>query len=106
MFHKIFTALPDFISKNAKDLLFDSQINEQTGLISWPRVMKYEYYNEFKETVSSPNPPKTKDAYHIRVFNIEAYEYLTKTGWIHDPKHTGRPITSFVDNRRAPGPGG
>lgn len=106
MIHKIFTALPDFISKNAKEILFDSYINEQSGLISWPRVMKYEYFTEFEEKVSSPTPPQTEDKYYVRIFNIEAYDYLTKTGWVHDPKHTGRPITAVIDNRKAPGPGG
>jgi len=103
MHHKIFTALPDFVSKLAKDLLFESQLNEQTGLIAWPRVMKYEYYTEFNEKISTPNPPLTEDKYNVRIFNIEAYEYLTKTGWVHDPKHTGRPISEVIDNRAAPG---
>ena len=106
MFHKIFTALPDFLSKNAKEILFDSHIDEQNGLISWPRVMRYEYFNEFTEKMSSSNPPLTKDKYYVKIFNIEAYEYLIKTGWVHDLKHTGRPITPVIDNRAAPGPGG
>ncbi len=103
MQHKIFTALPDFLSKTAKDMLFDSRIDDKTGLISWSKVVQYEYYNEFKEKLSSYNPPKSETKYNIRIFNLEAYEYLIKTGWIYDPKHTGKQLVPMVDNRTAPG---
>lgn len=100
MLYKIFTALPDFLSKEAKELLFDSQINDQTALISWPRIIKYEYYNAFKEKILSPNPPKTEVKYAMKIFNPEAFAYLTSSGWIYDPKHTGRLVKPIIDNRK------
>ena len=90
MLFKVFTALPDFLSAEAKEVLFDSQINDQTALIAWPRVLKYEFYNPFKEKILSPNPPKAEIHCITKIFNAEAYQYLTSTGWIYDPKHTGR----------------
>ncbi len=107
MHHKIFTALPDFLSNTAKEVLFESVINEHTGLVSWPRVVQYEHDNGFGEIVRSHNPPtiRTQDnetRYYIRVYNLEAHEYLCKTGWMYDPKHTGVK-TVIIDNRRAPG---
>jgi len=106
MFSKIFTALPDFLSKAAREVLFESQISEQSGLVSWPRVMQYIIYDEFQVAIKLPNPPQNEVRYTIQVHNLEAYEYLTKAGWVYDPKHTGRPIKPVIDNRPAPGQGG
>ncbi len=100
MLYKIFTALPDSLSNEAKEVLFDSQINDQTALIAWPRIIKYEYYNDFKEKILSPNPPKAEIHYIIKIFNTEAFAYLTSTGWIYDPKHTGRVPKPIIDNRK------
>ncbi len=98
---QVFTALPDILSKVAKEVLFKSQINERTGLVSWPRVMLYSYYDEFQTKLRSPNPPMNETSYNIEILNLEAYEYLTKTGWVHDEKHTGKHL-DVVDNRVAP----
>ncbi len=101
MLYKIFTALPDFLSSEAKEVLFESHINDQTALIAWPRVIKYEYYNDFREKILSPNPPKADEiGYTIKIFNTEAAAYLTSTGWIYDPKHTGRVPKPIIDNRK------
>lgn len=102
MQHKIFTALPEFLAKDAKTRLMESEINESTGLVSWPRVMLYEYKDQWGVILRTHNPPKNETSYNISILNLEAYEYLCKTGWVYDPQHTGgNPM--FVDNRRAPG---
>ncbi len=102
--HKIFTALPEFLSNHAKELLFASDIDESTGRISWPRVVVYEYINEWKEKLKSPIPPPPKEgsSYLLHILNIEAWEYLCKTGWAYDSRHTGRTY-QVIDNRKAPG---
>lgn len=103
MHFKLFTALPDYLSDTAKKLLFESQINERNGLISWPRVVKYSVMSEFKEKIYLHNPPLNDIKYLPAIANTEAYGYLVKTGWIYDPKHTGRSVKEFTDNRKAPG---
>ncbi len=102
MQYKLFTALPDFLTKLAKELLLDTNLSEETGRLSWPRVIKYAYENEWGEKIMSPLPPKNETKYHIHVYNIEAWEYLCKTGWAYDERHTGRKFL-IVDNRKAPG---
>ena len=97
MFHKIFNALPEFLSAAAKTALFESEISEANGLISWPRVMKYIIYNDFRERIKLTNPPKNDVKYKIEIYNLEAYEYLQKTGWVYDPKHTGKAYVPHVD---------
>jgi len=97
--YKLFPALPDFLSDLAKKLLFETDLSESTGRISWPRVMMYEFDNEFSERIKTPIPPANETSYIIQVMNIEAYEYLCKTGWAYDKRHTGR-IYAVVDNRK------
>jgi len=86
MQYKLFTALPNFLTDTAKSLLFETDLSEETGRLSWPRIVMYEFKNEWGEIVRSQLPPKNEDRYYYRVLNLEAYEYLCKTGWItiHD----------------------
>lgn len=100
--YKLFPALPDHLTDLAKKLLFETDLNEANGRISWPRVMMYEHDNEWGEKIKAPLPPANEVTYNIRVANIEAWEYLCKTGWAYDSKHTGRTY-SVIDNRKAPG---
>ena len=102
MFYKLFPALPDFLSSTAKELLTETDLSEETGRLSWPRVMKYQYNNQWGEKIMTPLPPKNEENYCVHVLNIEAWEYLCKTGWAYDQRHTGR-VFSVVDNRKAPG---
>ncbi len=102
MFYKLFPALPDFLSSTAKELLTETDLSEETGRLSWPRVVKYEYKNDWGEKIMSPIPPKNEDSYIVVVLHIEAWEYLCKTGWSYDKRHTGR-VFSVTDNRKAPG---
>ena len=102
MRYELFKALPEFLSSNAKELLLESNLDEATGRLSWPRIVLYEYTNEWHERLRSPLPPKTETNYLIHVLNAEAYEYLCKVGWVYDSRHTGR-LYSVVDNRVAPG---
>ncbi len=100
--YKLFPALPGHLTDLAKKLLFETDLNEANARLSWPRVMKYVYENEWGETMSSPLPPANEVKYAIHVLHIEAWEYLCKTGWAYDEKHTGRRF-EVVDNRKAPG---
>lgn len=100
--YKLFPALPSHLTDLAKKLLFETDLNESNGRISWPRVIMYEFKNEWGENIKNPLPPANETTYNILVANIEAWEYLCKTGWAYDTKHTGRSIV-FVDNRKAPG---
>lgn len=102
MRYELFKALPGFLSSTAKELLLASDLDEATGKLTWPRVVLYEYPNEWNERVKAPFPPKAETNYFIHVLHLEAYEYLCRTGWIYDPRHTGREYR-VVDNRVAPG---
>ncbi len=102
MFYKLFNALPNFLSSKAKELLLETDLSEETGRLSWPRVIKYQFANEWGEKIMSALPPKNETSYNIQVYNIEAWEYLCKTGWAYDERHTGRKF-QLVDNRKAPG---
>lgn len=102
MRYELFKALPGFLSSTAKEKLLESELDEGTGRLSWPRVVLYEYPNEWNERVKSPIPPKKETNYLIHVLHLEAYEYLCRTGWVYDPRHTGR-VYKVVDNRVAPG---
>lgn len=102
MRYELFKALPEFLSSTAKELLLESALDEATGKLSWPRIVLYEFTNEWNERMRSPFPPKLEVSYIIHVLNAESYEYLCKAGWIYDSRHTGR-IFSTVDNRKAPG---
>lgn len=102
MLYKLFPALPDFLSSTAKKVLLETDLNESTGKLSWPRVLMYEYNNEWGEKIKTAIPPENENSYYVLITNIEAYEYLCKTGWAYDKRHTGRNY-QVVDNRLAPG---
>ena len=102
MNYKIFNALPDFLNEAAKKALYASEIDEKSGLISWPLVIRYEETEPGEKdlrTLTNNPPPGTK-SYLSYVINLQAYEYLTATGWIYDPKHTGAGPMELVDNRK------
>lgn len=99
---KIFNALPSFLSSDAAKVLLLSQLSESDGRLSWPRVVMYEYANEWGERIKTALPPKNEIDYFVIVLNQEAYDYLNKTGWMYDERHTGAKY-KVVDNRKAPG---
>ena len=41
--------------------------------------------------------------FRIEVLDLSAYERLSATGWLYDPRHTGNADVPAEDNRRAPG---
>lgn len=102
MRYELFKALPEFLSSTAKELLLETDLDEATGKLTWPRIVLYEFINEWQERLRHSNPPKTDVNYLIHVLNAEAWEYLCKTGWAYDERHTGRRY-KVVDNRKAPG---
>lgn len=94
---------PDVMRYETPVLLEERLRLEVNGRIAWPKVFHYVR----DDGTENPFRPGRGVSYRIVVETgmLSVYDYITRSGLILDPRHTGRTIADMevIDNRKAPG---